>query len=848
MRRAAVAGLALLAALAPGPGVEAQSDAGAPLATSRRPCGEWGSYGRVPARTFDYDCPSAISPTTAGSLLPRWVFKTEKTVTASPVVAGGRVFVGDWSATMYALDADTGAELWRFSADDAPGAPFGPIVATAAVADVGGRSLVVFGSGPTMHAVDAATGEEVWSTYAGSAARPEDHPDDEQTEFESSPVVVDGIVYSGLDVHNRTVEENYGVRGGVFAFDLATGEVLGFFDVEHDHVDDVTGERLSGCSGVWSSPTVDAATGTLYFATGNCPHDLPPGTDWGRHVEAVTAIDADPSTWVDPASAVRWTFTPEPLNRDDTDFGATPNLFLDANGRQLLGIGKKDAVYYALDPGTGALAWSTKVTEPGNVDRDFAVGGFIGSTATGRGGIFGATAIGSPPYYHALDGATGAVRWSGLAGPSYAASAFVNGVVIAGALDDVLKLWDARTGALLGAHVLAGPISSGPAVVGDRVYVGSGTASSDLCAKDTPGGELCLALFDDVLGATGGVHAFELAAPGHRAAAGPAGNGILLGTEGDNLWAYDAATLERRVLLRDLDGGGPVCADPSRAGDAVVAGRYVQVKGSVLDDLVATVVGAVGPGAGCAFLGDGRLVTTSDDRLLLWTPPSDGGAPAPCVVAEGLAGAAGVLVDGEAVLVAAGDGVHRFVAGGCSPWAGDLLVPMPATSAVAASGRGTFYVASATAGTIAEHAADGSFLRLVLTPLGVPGLSTGTPAALAVGADGTLYYADSGVLGVGPLAANATVRRIRFGPDGAPLAPETLNAGLDAAAGVALLPGPSARAVPAPAAASTPAAVEAPAPGSDGALARTGSATPLVAGVVALALALATRSSLRRAA
>ena len=501
-----VAGALAIAALA----VPAAEGEVATQGSSHQPCGNWGSYGRVPARTFDYDCPSAISPETVAALVPKWSFKTPTTVTASPAVVDGRVFVGDWSGTMFALDADTGEPLWTFAAQEAPGAPFGPIVSSAAVARSGERQLVVFGSGPTMHAVDAETGEEVWGAYVGSAT-PDTHPADEQTEIESSPVIWDGIVYAGLDVHNRTVEENHGVRGGVVAFDLASGKRLGWFDPEHDFVDATTGERLSGCSSVWSSPTLDVEEGLLYFATGNCPHDLPEGTTWGRHIEAVTAITLDPKRWKQPDKAVRWSFTPEPLNRDDTDFGATPNLFEDVNGRKVLGIGKKDAAYYALDPATGGLLWSTKVTEPGNVREDFAVGGFIGSTATGGGMVFGGTAIGfAPPFFHGLDGATGDVRWSGVAGPTYAASAHVNGVVLAGALDATLKAFDARSGSLLWASPLFGPISSGPAIVGDRVFVGSGTSSSDLCAKDAPGSEACFVAFDETLGATGGVHAFQL--------------------------------------------------------------------------------------------------------------------------------------------------------------------------------------------------------------------------------------------------------------------------------------------------------------------------------------------------
>jgi polyvinyl alcohol dehydrogenase (cytochrome) len=252
---------------------------------------------------------------------------------------------------------------------------------------------------------------------------------------------------------------------------------------------------------VWSSPTVDVERGTVLLATGNCTADAATFT-WNRHTEALTALDLDDGE-------VRWTFQPHAPNRADLDFGATPNVISLAGGRELIGVGNKDATYYAVDPDTGALVWSARVAEPGNVGEDFAVGGFIGSTATWRGDVFGGTALGGPPWYHALDGATGTSMWSGVAGPSYAASAVVNGVVFAGDLTGVFKAFDAATGLPLFASPLLGPISSAPAVAGDLVVIGSGTSSSDLCAKGTPGSEACFAAFDLTLGSLGAVTAFR---------------------------------------------------------------------------------------------------------------------------------------------------------------------------------------------------------------------------------------------------------------------------------------------------------------------------------------------------
>jgi len=493
------AGLAAIAAVLLS-AVPAAADTYDPAATSEWHCPHWGMYGRVKERTFDADCETSISPATAPTLIPRWFFKTPTTVTASPAVVDGVVYVGDWTPTFYALDANSGEAIWQVDAPRQPNAPFGPIVSSAAVADTftpnGLVRLVIFGSGNMLVALDAVDGSTVWQLDVAGALGP-----DEETEIESSPVVHDGVVYVGMDTHGKTLENTIDTRGGLLAVDAATGTSLWKF--EPDHLDQ------AGCASVWSSPAIDADAGLVFTATGNCPID---DYEWGPHTEAVTALDLASGEPV-------WAFQPEPDNTDDTDFGATPNVF-EVDGRQVVGIGKKNARYYLLDALTGELIWERQVTEPGNVQENFAVGGFIGSTAVGDGRVFGGTAISFNPsnfpavtgpfHFHALDAASGEIAWQFVQGPVYAATSYTNGVVFNGALDAFLHVYDAELGIPLAALPTSGPVSSGPAIVGDWVFMGAGTSSSDLCAKDQPYSEACFAVFDGVLGGLGGVHAWSL--------------------------------------------------------------------------------------------------------------------------------------------------------------------------------------------------------------------------------------------------------------------------------------------------------------------------------------------------
>lgn len=460
-----------------------------PGATSERPCSDWGMYGGGLDRTFSREhCDSAISRLTVATLVPAWTKKTPATVTASPVVADGRVFVGAWDGVMRAYDAGTGNVEWEYQTAAAGGAAFGPIVSSAAVTEVSGRDLVIFGSGPILYALDAADGSLVWSRAYNRGLPVATTP----VEIESSPAVHDGVVYVGLNTHNKSVTQTGGEPGALLALDAATGADVWRFEPD---------PAGNGCAGIWGSPTIDVERNRVIFGTANCNDE----SEWSPLTEAIVALDAD-------TGALAWSYQPSTPNVRDEDFGATPNLFTDAAGVDVVGTGKKDAHYYVVRADTGEFLRKTKVAEPGNIRDGFAIGGFIGSTAVLGSTVFGGTAIGGAPYFHSIDGTTGAIRWQSAAGPVYAASAGVNDIVFSAALDGVFKAYDAETGAVLWASPLLAPGSSGPAVVGDMVFVGSGTSSSDACAKELPGSEYCITAFDTVLGSTGGVQAFRLPA------------------------------------------------------------------------------------------------------------------------------------------------------------------------------------------------------------------------------------------------------------------------------------------------------------------------------------------------
>ena len=102
-------------------------------------------------------------PVPEGAPSLAWRFDTGGTIYASPVIADGRLFISSKSGYLYALDAATGDELWRFQLSDYV------VRSTPAVED----DIVYIGAGFNLFALDASTGNEIWRfpmRYAGQSS------------------------------------------------------------------------------------------------------------------------------------------------------------------------------------------------------------------------------------------------------------------------------------------------------------------------------------------------------------------------------------------------------------------------------------------------------------------------------------------------------------------------------------------------------------------------------------------------------------------------------------------------------------------------------------------------------
>jgi len=117
-----------------------------------------------------------------------WRFETGGAVRSSPTVGTANetqtVFVGSDDNSVYAVEAATGDERWAFETGNSVDSS--PTVTNASAA--GGNATVVVGSwDENVYAVDAVTGDERWREGQGAQV------------FRSSPTVVNGTVFVGSE-------------------------------------------------------------------------------------------------------------------------------------------------------------------------------------------------------------------------------------------------------------------------------------------------------------------------------------------------------------------------------------------------------------------------------------------------------------------------------------------------------------------------------------------------------------------------------------------------------------------------------------------------------------------------
>ena len=326
-------------------------------ADARHP-GAWLSHGRTYAE--DRFSPLArISSENVESLGLSWAFDfgTSRGIEATPIVHDGVMYVTATWNIVYALDARTGAEIWRFDPE------VDRSRAAIMCCDVVNRGVAIWGDkvytgtiDGRLIALDMKNGQKVWDKLTVDLNQP--------YSITGAPRVISGKVIIG----NGGAE--LGVRGYVSAYDTETGDMVWRFHTvpgnPADGFESPAMERAAetwtgtwwtagGGGTVWDSMAYDPDLNLLYIGVGN-------GSPWSQAIRSpdggdnlflssIVALDAD-------TGAYAWHYQTTP--GETWDYTATQHMILaeidiDGTTRKVIMQAPKNGFFYVIDRETGTL-------------------------------------------------------------------------------------------------------------------------------------------------------------------------------------------------------------------------------------------------------------------------------------------------------------------------------------------------------------------------------------------------------------------------------------------------------------------------------------------------------------
>lgn len=226
----------------------------------------------------------------------RFAVQTGGPIRATPTIADGVLYLASTDGLLYAVDALTGEERWRFQAG-------GPISATPTVID---GAVFFTGRDETLYALSASDGRRLWSLDLGPALGEQDYWDF----YTSSPTAHDDRVYVGSG------------SGRMLAVIRASGRIDWSVDI---------GSRVRATPAVTDREVVfGAMDGHLYS------------------LDRATGAQR----WRFATKGASNTFATR--NNDTTSLFASPTI---ADG--IVTVGGRDGMLYGVDLETGTQRWVT---------------------------------------------------------------------------------------------------------------------------------------------------------------------------------------------------------------------------------------------------------------------------------------------------------------------------------------------------------------------------------------------------------------------------------------------------------------------------------------------------------
>ena len=285
-----------------------------------------------------------IDRSNVGRLAPVWAYSLADTrgQESFPLIRDGVMYVTTHAATM-AIDAATGRQIWKTAVDYPAETP------RVACCGIVNRGLAMFDGmlyrttlDAGVMALDAATGAEVWRA--------------DSIDFRAgysmtvAPLVADGVVIVGVS------GGEYGIRGYIEGYDPKTGERLWRTytipapgEPGSETWKDEEGDAWQHGGGpAWLTGTYDPELNTVYWGVGNAA-SWNAGARPGDNLYTSSVLALDPKS-----GEIRWHYQFSPNDPFDYD-GTNEMVLAEIDGRKVLMHADRNGFFYVIDRASGEL-------------------------------------------------------------------------------------------------------------------------------------------------------------------------------------------------------------------------------------------------------------------------------------------------------------------------------------------------------------------------------------------------------------------------------------------------------------------------------------------------------------
>ena len=317
------------------------------------------------------------------NLVPAWAFslggEKQRGQETQPLIYDGIMYITGSYSRLYAIDVNTGEELWQYDARLPEGILPCCDVINRGAALAGDK--VIFGTlDARIVALDAKTGDVVWR----------DQIDDYKAgySYTAAPLVVGDLVITG----NSGGE--FGIVGSVQARNVENGDLVWERPVIEGHMGTLNGEESTmtgtlnatwpgdmwktGGGATWLGGSYDEDTDTLVFGTGNpAPWNshlrnagTPTDGNTGDNLYAASRLGLDPAT-----GEIKWHYQTTPREGWDYDGVNEVVSYTDRAGNMRYATADRNGFFYVLNREDGAfvdaypfvkdISWASDIGDDG---------------------------------------------------------------------------------------------------------------------------------------------------------------------------------------------------------------------------------------------------------------------------------------------------------------------------------------------------------------------------------------------------------------------------------------------------------------------------------------------------